>query len=112
MTKAEAHSFHGKANLAQVRKPSIWQESKNPDGSVSSAFDISRIFRYASEEATSAWVCRSRQESCGVLLTECRFMSDKIMPLSEAVEGYDLFDKMKVQKGQIATRAWTAHASC
>lgn len=25
-------------------------------------------------------------------------MSDKIMPLSEAVEGYDLFDKMKVQK--------------
>lgn len=27
------------------------------------------------------------------------FMSDKIMPLSEAVEGYDLFDNMKVQKG-------------
>ncbi|KAL8798746.1 MAG: hypothetical protein Q9182_006434 [Xanthomendoza sp. 2 TL-2023] len=26
------------------------------------------------------------------------FMSDKIMPLTEAVEGYDLFDKMKVQK--------------
>lgn len=25
-------------------------------------------------------------------------MFDKIMPLSEAVEGYDLFDKMKVQK--------------
>jgi len=25
-------------------------------------------------------------------------MSDKIMPLSEAVEGYDIFDKMKVQK--------------
>lgn len=28
----------------------------------------------------------------------CRFMADKIMPLSEAVEGYDIFDKMKVQK--------------
>lgn len=28
----------------------------------------------------------------------CRFMADKIMPLSEAVEGYDMFDKMKVQK--------------
>jgi hypothetical protein len=27
-----------------------------------------------------------------------RFMADKIMPLSEAVEGYELFDKMKVQK--------------
>lgn len=26
------------------------------------------------------------------------FMSDKIMPLSDAVEGYDIFDKMKVQK--------------
>ena len=26
-------------------------------------------------------------------------MSDKIMPLSQAVEGYELFDKMKVQKG-------------
>ncbi|KAF2816776.1 putative alcohol dehydrogenase [Mytilinidion resinicola] len=26
------------------------------------------------------------------------FMADKIMPLSEAVEGYDLFDKMKTQK--------------
>ena len=26
------------------------------------------------------------------------FMADKIMPLSQAVEGYDLFDSMKVQK--------------
>ncbi|QDS73873.1 hypothetical protein FKW77_006946 [Venturia effusa] len=26
------------------------------------------------------------------------FMADKIMPLSEAVEGYEIFDKMKVQK--------------
>lgn len=26
------------------------------------------------------------------------FMSDKIMPLSQAVEGYDLFDKMQAQK--------------
>lgn len=34
------------------------------------------------------------------LLTMPRFMSDKIMPMSEAVEGYDLFDKMKVQKGK------------
>lgn len=25
-------------------------------------------------------------------------MADKIMPLSQAVEGYELFDKMKVQK--------------
>lgn len=26
------------------------------------------------------------------------FMSDKIMPLSQAVEGYDIFDKMQAQK--------------
>ena len=25
-------------------------------------------------------------------------MSDKIMPLSQAVEGYDIFDKMKAHK--------------
>lgn len=25
-------------------------------------------------------------------------MADKVMPMSQAVEGYDLFDKMKVQK--------------
>jgi hypothetical protein len=25
-------------------------------------------------------------------------MADKIMPLTEAVEGYDIFDQMKVQK--------------
>lgn len=32
------------------------------------------------------------------ILTDSRFMFDTIMPLTEAVEGYDLFDKMKVQK--------------
>jgi len=25
-------------------------------------------------------------------------MADKVMPLSDAIEGYELFDKMKVQK--------------
>ena len=28
----------------------------------------------------------------------CRFMFDHIMPLEEACEGYDMFDKMKVHK--------------
>ena len=32
------------------------------------------------------------------MLTGYRFMADKIMPLTQAVEGYDIFDKMKVQK--------------
>jgi hypothetical protein len=36
---------------------------------------------------------------CGTqILTAYRFMFDKIMPLSDAVEGYDIFDKMKAQK--------------
>ena len=26
------------------------------------------------------------------------FMTDKIMPLSQAIEGYDIFNSMKVQK--------------
>lgn len=34
----------------------------------------------------------------GQALKEHRFMADKIMPLSQAVEGYDLFDKMQAQK--------------
>lgn len=44
-------------------------------------------------------------------------MFDKIMPLSEAVEGYELFDKMKVQKGmnervQITTHVRLTCSSC
>ena len=37
----------------------------------------------------------------GMKLTSCpRFMADKIMSLDQAIEGYELFDKMKVQKGR------------
>lgn len=36
-------------------------------------------------------------------------MFDKIMPLSEAVEGYELFDKMKVQKGMKERAQKSAH---
>jgi hypothetical protein len=32
------------------------------------------------------------------LLTSASFMTDKFMPLSQAVEGYDIFNKMQVQK--------------
>ncbi len=31
-------------------------------------------------------------------LTATSFMADKVMPLSEAIEGYELFNSMKVQK--------------
>lgn len=33
-----------------------------------------------------------------VLLIISRFMTEKIMPLSQAVEAYELFNAMKVQK--------------
>ena len=36
--------------------------------------------------------------SRGIITNIDSFMADKIMPMSEAVEGYDIFDKMKVQK--------------
>jgi hypothetical protein len=33
-----------------------------------------------------------------VLIWMISFMTEKIMPLSEAVEGYNIFNNMKVQK--------------
>ena len=65
--------------------------------------DISGVFRHASTEAASArvsamnWILDQNLLNCVI-----RFMSDKIMPLSEALHGYELFDKMKVQKGKTA----------
>lgn len=32
------------------------------------------------------------------MLTELSFMTEKVMPLSQATEGYELFDSMKVLK--------------
>jgi len=46
-------------------------------------------------------ICLGRSTASGCwaqILTARRFMFDKIMPLSDAVQGYDIFDKMKAQK--------------
>lgn len=60
------------------------------------------------EECAETWVCLcsfslgreggiwKREEADGD--PRGRFMADKIMPLSAADEGYELFDSMKVQK--------------
>jgi hypothetical protein len=53
---------------------------------------VSRDIKISSGECICFCHCRGRSAHTD------RFMADKIMPLSEAVEGYDLFDKMKVQK--------------
>jgi hypothetical protein len=63
------------------------------------------------EEEPFVWVCCflfspfSPRRFCfvcpgksGLMVKGVRFMADKIMPLDEAVEGYGLFDQMKVQK--------------
>jgi hypothetical protein len=34
------------------------------------------------------------------LLIQDSFMTEKVMPLSQALQGYELFDSMKVQKGE------------
>lgn len=32
------------------------------------------------------------------MLMSTRFMFDKILPLTDAIEGYEIFDKMQAQK--------------
>ena len=70
---------------------------------MSSPVDLPAVTGYAAAETTPAWVRIPVFYTPGGKAEEGtnRFMSDKIMPLSEAVEGYDLFDKMKVQKGEM-----------
>lgn len=99
------------------RQSSLRQERTRADGSLPSALHFPTSPRDAQEEARSARVRRvisilpslpyRTPDVVSVLYHEnnnanhdiiCRFMADKIMPLSEAVEGYEIFDAMKVQK--------------
>ena len=45
----------------------------------------------------SPWLVATMVICCCWLAMD-RFMADKIMPLTQAVEGYDIFNAMKVQK--------------
>lgn len=80
------------------REPSIRQKPQDPNGQVPSAVDISSSIGYAETKAAPLRVNIQNSPTGTQLTVARRFMSDKIMPLSQAVEGYDLFDKMKVQK--------------
>jgi len=53
---------------------------------------------YAEEKAGFAWVSWLFLTMRSEAKFGARFMADKIMPLSDALEGYELFDSMKVQK--------------
>jgi hypothetical protein len=56
-------------------------------------------FGHAKEEAAPTRARCSSIRHITLQLTMCiRFMRDKIMPLSSAADGYEIFDKMKVQK--------------
>jgi len=80
------------------RQPSIRQEFENSDGSLPCKIDIPSSLGHAKEEAHATRVCYCGLAKLEFHLTSSRFMSDKIMPLSQAVEGYEIFDNMKAQK--------------
>jgi hypothetical protein len=74
------------------------QELENPDGPLPRSIHLPRGAAGVGKEPGQVQV-GSRVDLRGATSADCnRFMFDKIMPLSEAVEGYDLFDQMKVQK--------------
>jgi hypothetical protein len=77
---------------------SLRQELEGSNGPMSSAIDISTITSHAGKETASLGV----RNSLNLLDCPCwrvyRFMTDKIMPMSQALEGYELFNGMKVQK--------------
>lgn len=75
----------------------IQQEPEGANGKVPGQEHLRGSNGELGETSGQAWV-RSNELSEGQIADPCRFMADKIMPLSEAVEGYDIFDKMKVQK--------------
>ena len=83
------------------RESSIRQESKNPDGKMSRAVHFPSIIRKIEAETASSrvsWDLTISHSLSNMFLIFASFMADKIMPLSDAVEGYDLFDGMKAQK--------------
>jgi hypothetical protein len=72
---------------------------------VSGEVDLPAGVGDAEEEAASAGVSGALATAATIkvitfarILTRCSFMADKIMPLSDALEGYELFNGMKVQK--------------
>ena len=59
---------------------------------------MKRRWRVSRSIKTSLGECQCFGSGHGTAADMDRFLADKIMPLSEAVEGYDLFNNMKVQK--------------
>ena len=87
-------------------KGSIWQELAYPAGPMPRPLRVSRGLGAAEEEATFIEVCfhsavlpfRPLRPDLRLTKMIASFMSDKIMPLTQAVEGYEIFDGMRAQK--------------
>lgn len=74
------------------------QECEGPDGPLSCSVHVPGGVGSTGQEPGQVQV-GDQVSARGEIRANLRsFMFDKIMPLSEAVEGYDLFDQMKVQK--------------
>lgn len=82
-------------------KRSLRQKSENPDGPLPGEIRFTTGIGGSEEESAPAWVCFSFPDRTRVASSVAKwnsFMAEKIMPLSQAVEAYDLFNAMKVQK--------------
>ena len=81
-----------------VGQPSIRKEPYRADGQMSSALHIPTSSCAPPGEAALTNVSPRVKLDTKLMLMSTRFMFDKIMPLTEALEGYEIFDKMQAQK--------------
>ncbi len=80
------------------RQPGLRQESQDTDGQMPGKVSLPTSTGIIAEEPAPTRVRPPLIALARSTLTYYSFMSDKIMPLSQAVEGYDIFDKAQAQK--------------
>ena len=93
---------HTKYQLTKVTDPverqsSIRKELERADGQMPGPIHFPKSSRTLAGETALAEVSLI-DPGCGFLANPASFMFDKIMPLSEALEGYEIFDNMQAQK--------------
>ena len=67
---------------------------------MSGSIHLSTGTRNAKEETASSRVGMHSKNDRGTRTDAVRIMSNQVMPLTQALEGYDLFDQRKVLKGK------------
>lgn len=81
-----------------VRQPGVREESYRTDGQMPGSLHFPASTCTPAGEAALVEVSPGEIFRQRTTLICTRFMFDKILPLSEALEGYEIFDKMQVQK--------------